>query len=174
MGSGMRVLPLLPTCPSIREGCRRIKVIGSELLHLCRERQVKLVEVDLLWGFAEGQDTRKETLALRRDEIEACRRFFIGLLGERCFWAPAPVTAHRAILSPHYGSADALSAGTAAEAADAGDPVGAGGEEVGCSVLEITDFQKIPSFGTRFLPRTTRGSGTSTNSVSHWLTMKSV
>jgi hypothetical protein len=54
-----------------------------ELRRFCRERQVELVEVDLRWGIAEEQSTRKETLKLCLDEIRACRPFFIGLLGER-------------------------------------------------------------------------------------------
>jgi len=60
-----------------------------ELRRFCRERQVELVEVDLRWGIAEEQSTRKETLKLCLDEIRACRPFFIGLLGERYGWVPS-------------------------------------------------------------------------------------
>jgi tetratricopeptide (TPR) repeat protein len=60
-----------------------------ELRRFCRERQVELVEVDLRWGIAEEQATRKETLKLCLDEIRACRPFFIGLLGERYGWTPS-------------------------------------------------------------------------------------
>ena len=59
-----------------------------ELRRLCQERQVELVEVDLRWGIAEEQSTRRETLKLCLDEIRACRPFFIGLLGERYGWVP--------------------------------------------------------------------------------------
>ena len=59
-----------------------------ELRRFCRERQVELVEVDLRWGIAEEQSTRKETLRLCLDEIRACRPFFIGVLGERYGWVP--------------------------------------------------------------------------------------
>jgi len=59
-----------------------------ELRRFCRERQVELVVVDLRWGIAEEQSTRKETLKLCLDEIEHCRPFFIGLLGERYGWTP--------------------------------------------------------------------------------------
>lgn len=59
-----------------------------ELRRLCQERHVELVEVDLRWGIAEEQSTRKETLKLCLDEIHACRPFFIGLLGERYGWVP--------------------------------------------------------------------------------------
>jgi hypothetical protein len=46
-----------------------------ELRRFCRERQVELVEVDLRWGIAEEQSTRKETLELCLDEIQHCRGF---------------------------------------------------------------------------------------------------
>jgi len=59
-----------------------------ELRRFCQERHVELVEVDLRWGIAEEQSTRKETLKLCLDEIKACRPFFIGLLGERYGWVP--------------------------------------------------------------------------------------
>ena len=52
-----------------------------ELRRFCRERQVELVEVDLRWGIAEEQSTRKETLKLCLDEIRACRPFFFRHLG---------------------------------------------------------------------------------------------
>jgi nephrocystin-3 len=59
-----------------------------ELRRFCRERQVEMVEVDLRWGIAEEQTTRRETLKLCLDEIRACRPFFLGLLGERYGWVP--------------------------------------------------------------------------------------
>lgn len=36
-----------------------------------------------------------------------------------------------------------------------------------CPVFAITDFQKIPSSGIRFLPKTTNFNGTNTYSVNH-------
>ena len=59
-----------------------------ELRRFCRERHVELVEVDLHWGIAEEQGTRRETLKLCLDEIRACRPYFIGFLGERYGWVP--------------------------------------------------------------------------------------
>jgi hypothetical protein len=44
--------------------------------------------MQLRWGIAEEQSTRKETLKLCLDEICACRPFFIGLLGECYGWTP--------------------------------------------------------------------------------------
>ena len=62
--------------------------VWPELRLFCRERHVDLVEVDLRWGIAEEQSTRRETLKICLDEIRACRPFFIGLLGERYGWVP--------------------------------------------------------------------------------------
>ena len=59
-----------------------------ELRLFCKERQVELVEVDLRWGISVEQSTRKETLKICLDEINACRPFFISLLGERYGWVP--------------------------------------------------------------------------------------
>jgi nephrocystin-3 len=59
-----------------------------ELRRLCRQRHVELVEVDLRWGIAESQSTRRETLHLCLHEIQTCRPFFVGLLGERYGWIP--------------------------------------------------------------------------------------
>jgi nephrocystin-3 len=59
-----------------------------ELRRFCQGRHVELVEVDLRWGIAESQSTRRETLKLCLDEIRSCRPFFIGLLGERYGWTP--------------------------------------------------------------------------------------
>ena len=59
-----------------------------ELRRFCRERHVELVEIDLRWGIAEVQCTRRETLKLCLDEIQACRPFFVGMLGERYGWTP--------------------------------------------------------------------------------------
>ena len=72
----------------IEERDELMSQVWPQLRELCAGRQVELVEVDLRWGIAEAQDTRKETLKLCLDEVHACRPFFIGLLGERYGWTP--------------------------------------------------------------------------------------
>jgi len=59
-----------------------------ELRAFCRQRGVEFTEVDLRWGISEEQSRRNETLKLCLDEIQQCRPFFIGLLGERYGWVP--------------------------------------------------------------------------------------
>ncbi|MDR4468946.1 MAG: tetratricopeptide repeat protein [Nitrospira sp.] len=60
------------------------------LRQFCRERQVEFVEVDLRWGIPEAQNTRDETLKICLQEIQACRPYFIALVGERYGWIPGP------------------------------------------------------------------------------------
>ena len=59
-----------------------------QIRDLCRIRQVELSEIDLRWGISEAQSQRQETLKLCLDEIQKCRPFFLGLLGERYGWVP--------------------------------------------------------------------------------------
>jgi tetratricopeptide (TPR) repeat protein len=68
-----------------------VKQVFPELRHRCRERAVEFVEVDLRWGVTEEQAERGEVLAVCLAEIETCRPYFIGLLGERYGWIPSRV-----------------------------------------------------------------------------------
>lgn len=53
-----------------------------------RARGVELFEVDLRWGITKEQQERGETLPTLLAEIDRCRPYFIGLLGERYGWVP--------------------------------------------------------------------------------------
>jgi nephrocystin-3 len=65
-----------------------VKQVFPELRKRCRERAVEFVEVDLRWGVTEEQANRGEVLPICLREIELCRPYFIGLLGERYGWVP--------------------------------------------------------------------------------------
>ena len=67
--------------------------VYPRLRAFCRERQVDFVEVDLRWGITAEQADRNETLDICMDEIDRCRPYFIGLLGERYGWIPETVPA---------------------------------------------------------------------------------
>jgi nephrocystin-3 len=67
-----------------------VRQVFPEIRHLARERAVEVVEVDLRWGVTAEQSERGETLAVCLDEIDRCRPYFIGLLGERYGWVPPP------------------------------------------------------------------------------------
>jgi hypothetical protein len=45
--------------------------------------QVEFVGVDLRWGITEEQAARGEVLPVCFAEIEKCRPYFVGLLGDR-------------------------------------------------------------------------------------------
>lgn len=49
---------------------------------------VETVEVDLRWGVTEEQAEHGEVLPICLTEIENCRPYFIGLVGERYGWVP--------------------------------------------------------------------------------------
>jgi nephrocystin-3 len=67
---------------------RLVKFVFPELRRRCRERQVEFVEVDLRWGVTEEQAEQGEVLPICLAEIENCRPYFIGLLGERYGYVP--------------------------------------------------------------------------------------
>ncbi|MEW6386990.1 MAG: tetratricopeptide repeat protein [Thermodesulfobacteriota bacterium] len=68
-----------------------VKHVFPELRRRCRERAVEFVEVDLRWGVTEEQANRGEVLPICLREIELCRPYFIGLLGERYGWVPEKI-----------------------------------------------------------------------------------
>jgi len=65
-----------------------VKETFPELRQRCRERRIDFIEVDLRWGVTEEQAERGEVLPVCLAEIENCRPYFIGLLGERYGYVP--------------------------------------------------------------------------------------
>lgn len=65
-----------------------VKWVFPELRKRCRERSVELVEVDLRWGITEEQAQQGKTIPVCLDEIDRCRPYFLGMLGERYGWIP--------------------------------------------------------------------------------------
>ena len=53
-----------------------------------RARGLELLEVDLRWGITQSQAESGETLSICLSEIDRCRPYFIGLIGERYGWVP--------------------------------------------------------------------------------------
>ena len=70
-----------------------VKFTFPKLRKLCEERGVSWSEVDLRWGITEGQSRRGEVLPICLAEIQRCRPYFIGLLGERYGWVPDEIPA---------------------------------------------------------------------------------
>jgi hypothetical protein len=59
-----------------------VKYIFLQLRKLCEARGVTWGEVDLRWGITEQESERGEVLRLCLEEIDRCRPYFIGLLGD--------------------------------------------------------------------------------------------
>jgi nephrocystin-3 len=65
-----------------------IKKAFPQLRKLCEERGVIWTEVDLRWGITTEQASEGKVLPFCLAEIQRCRPYFIGLLGERYGWVP--------------------------------------------------------------------------------------
>jgi tetratricopeptide (TPR) repeat protein len=65
-----------------------VKQIFPQLRRLCESRGVTWGEVDLRWGVPDEAKAEGKVLPLCLEEIEKCRPYFIGLLGERYGWVP--------------------------------------------------------------------------------------
>jgi nephrocystin-3 len=65
-----------------------IKFTFPELRNRCRNRGLEFTEVDLRWGVTEEQAERGEVLPICLAEIEKCRPYFIGILGQRYGYVP--------------------------------------------------------------------------------------
>ena len=60
-----------------------VKQVFPQLRRLCESRGVTWGEVDLRWGVSDEAKAEGKVLPLCLAEIEHCRPYFIGLLGER-------------------------------------------------------------------------------------------
>ena len=65
-----------------------VKFVFPELRERCAGKRLHLVDVDLRWGVTEDEAERGRVLELCLDEIDRCRPFFVGILGERYGWPP--------------------------------------------------------------------------------------
>jgi hypothetical protein len=68
-----------------------VKFIFPLLRALCESRGVTWDDVDLRWGVTDEQKAEGQVLPICLDEIQRCRPFFIGLLGERYGWIPEEI-----------------------------------------------------------------------------------
>ncbi|MBU2691941.1 MAG: tetratricopeptide repeat protein [Candidatus Eisenbacteria bacterium] len=69
------------------------KVTFPKLRKLCRQRNVEFIDVDLRWGVTDEQKAEGKVLPICLAEIERCRPYFIGLIGERYGWVPEKIGA---------------------------------------------------------------------------------
>jgi nephrocystin-3 len=83
-----------------------VKRVFPHLRKLCEERRVTWTEVDLRWGITDEQAEQGTIVPLCLAEIDRCRPFFIGLLGE---YYGTPVKA----VAPEFRPAEGLPADAA-------------------------------------------------------------
>ncbi len=68
-----------------------VKHAFPKLRQQCEARGVTWGEVDLRWGITNEQQAEGKVLPICLDEVERCRPFFIGILGERYGWVPLEI-----------------------------------------------------------------------------------
>ena len=65
-----------------------VKEVFPELRRKARERGVDVVDVDLRWGITEEESRQGKVIPICLGEIDRCRPYFVGMLGERYGWIP--------------------------------------------------------------------------------------
>jgi tetratricopeptide (TPR) repeat protein len=65
-----------------------VKRVFPQLRKLCEQRGVTWGEVDLRWGVTDEQKAEGKVLPICLEEIQRCRPYFIGILGEHYGWIP--------------------------------------------------------------------------------------
>lgn len=77
-----------------------VKRVFPQLRQLCESRGITFVDVDLRWGITDEAVSEGKVLEHCLDEIDRCRPFFIGLLGQRLGWVPPSIPPHLARRHP--------------------------------------------------------------------------
>jgi tetratricopeptide (TPR) repeat protein len=77
-----------------------VKHVFLELRKRCRERHAEFTGVDLRWGITDEQTAEGKVLPICLAEIEGCRPYFIGLLGERYGWVPQAIDEDLVLTQP--------------------------------------------------------------------------
>jgi len=65
-----------------------VKKIFPEIRAVCRGRGVTFTDIDLRWGLTEEEAILGRVIRTCLEEIDKCRPYFIGILGNRYGWAP--------------------------------------------------------------------------------------
>ncbi len=66
-----------------------VRFVFPELKEKCRKLHVHLIDVDLRWGVTEKEAQEGKALDICLDEIDSCRPYFLGLLGQRYGHVPS-------------------------------------------------------------------------------------
>ena len=71
------------------------KKIFPEIRALLRERGITFTEVDLRWGLTEEDQLLGQVIRTCLEEIDRCRPYFIGIIGNRYGYIPTLVEVHK-------------------------------------------------------------------------------
>lgn len=65
-----------------------VKVVFPALRERLEKHRIYLIDIDLRWGVTREQAENDQVLGLCLQQIDECRPFFLGILGERYGWVP--------------------------------------------------------------------------------------
>jgi len=74
-----------------------VKKIFPEIRALCRERGVAFTDIDLRWGLTQEEAVLGRVIRTCLEEVDKCRPYFIGMIGNRYGWAPE---LHEVLIDP--------------------------------------------------------------------------
>jgi len=66
-----------------------VKVVFPALRERLEKYRIHLVDIDLRWGITEEESQHDRVLDLCLQQIDECRPYFVGILGERYGWVPS-------------------------------------------------------------------------------------
>ena len=69
-----------------------VKRVFPALRERFQKYRIHLVDVDLRWGITEEESEKDQVLDLCLQQIDECRPFFVGILGQRYGWVPTTFT----------------------------------------------------------------------------------
>ena len=70
-----------------------VRVVFPALRERLARHRVHLIDIDLRWGVTQEQAEHDGALDFCLSQIDECRPFFVGLLGDRYGWVPNPAPA---------------------------------------------------------------------------------
>lgn len=78
-----------------------IKAIFPEIRQACRERLIEFTEIDLRWGVTKEEAEQGKVVRICLEEIDRCRPYFLGFMGDRYGWEPTDSDLHNLIELVH-------------------------------------------------------------------------
>ncbi|MCK4693857.1 MAG: DUF4062 domain-containing protein, partial [Anaerolineales bacterium] len=80
------------------------KFVFPRLRKRCQDRGVTWTSIDLRWGIPAEEASKSRVLSICLDEIQRCKPFFIGILGERYGWIPEAIDPELVVAEPWLAS----------------------------------------------------------------------